>query len=56
MLPEKRQYTKPRSTSWTSKRKSCKIYKSQTIACEETTKNETVVEDVIYNGGIGFEF
>jgi hypothetical protein len=33
-----------------------KIYKSPNLCCEETTNNETVVEDVIYNGGIGFEF
>lgn len=33
-----------------------KFINPQTIACEETTNNETVAEDVIYNGGIGFEF
>ena len=33
-----------------------KFINPQKTACEETTKNETVAEDVIYNGGIGFEF
>lgn len=33
-----------------------KFINPQTTAFEETPKNETVVEDVIYNGGIGFEF
>jgi hypothetical protein len=32
-----------------------KFVKPKTISCDETTKHDTIVEDVIYNGGIGFE-
>jgi hypothetical protein len=32
-----------------------KFVKPKTISCGETTKQDTIVEDVIYSGGIGFE-
>ncbi len=32
-----------------------KFVKPKTISCEETTKQNAIVEDVIYNGGIAFE-
>lgn len=39
-----------------TKANNVKFINPQTIACEETTNNDTAAEDVIYNGGIGFEF
>ena len=57
MLPEKnntQNHVQPPGPA--TKVNHVKFINPQTNACEETTKNETVVEDVIYNGGISFEF
>ncbi len=57
MLPEKnnsQNHVQPPGPA--TKVNNVKFINPQTIACEETTKNETATEDVIYNGGIGFEF